>query len=131
MSRRRNKKKHPYAPTLSPAPAAAASTRRVWATVTVRAEELLETDTIKVDGKWREVFDVWKDGDDVAEMFGDGSDLTVKIMNKIDWNSPCWVAVRYVDEGRSTADEVESGIAFFTLRDLVEIQVPAGHDLAA
>ncbi|KUL44789.1 hypothetical protein ADL22_12665 [Streptomyces sp. NRRL F-4489] len=130
MSRRRNKKKAPYV-TSVPVSVASAPSRQFWTTATVRAEELLESDTIKVDGKWREVFDVWKEGDDVAGNFGDDSDLTKMIMEKTDWMSPCWVAVRYVDEEKSTANEIESGLAFFTLRDLVEIQVPAGQILAA
>lgn len=96
--------------------------RSTWTTETIRAEDLTEEDTVLVGGIWREIFDVWKDGDDPAAMFGDGEPTTVALLAKTDWNSPCWVAIRYVDEDRSTQDEIEDALYFFRLRELVQVQ---------
>ncbi|MFB8442680.1 hypothetical protein ACFC7A_26880 [Streptomyces niveus] len=103
---------------MSPAPP-----RPTWTTATIRAVDLRDDDTVLINGTWREVFDVWKDGDDPAPQFGEGEPLTVAILAKTDWSSPCWVAVRYVDEDRSTASDIESALHFLRLRELVQVQV--------
>lgn len=38
--------------------------RSTWTTETIRAIDLREQDTVLVDGIWRELFDVWKHGDE-------------------------------------------------------------------
>lgn len=96
--------------------------RSTWTMETIRAIDLTEEDTVLVGGIWREILDVWKGGDDPAAKFGDGEPTTVALLGKIDWDSPCWVAVRYVDEDRSTPDEIEDGLHFLRLRELVQVQ---------
>lgn len=99
--------------------------RTIWTTETIRAEDLHEKDTVLVNGVWREIFDVWKDGDDPAYQFGEDNPTTAAIRAKVHWNSPCWVAIRYVDEDRSTVHQIEDALHFFRLRELVQVQTPA------
>ncbi|MCX4657293.1 hypothetical protein OG249_36135 [Streptomyces microflavus] len=102
---------------MNPSPA-----RSTWAVETVRASDLTDSDTVKIQGVWREIFDVWRDTDDPAAMFGENNPTTVAILARTDWVSPCWIGVRYVNEDRSTGHEVEDALHFFRLRTLVEVQ---------
>ncbi|MGW0545600.1 hypothetical protein ACWD0D_35730, partial [Streptomyces griseoincarnatus] len=77
-------------------------TRPTWAVQTIRAGDLVDSDTVRIHNVWREILDVWRDTDDPAAMFGEDDPTTVAILRKTDWCSPCWIGVRYVDEDRST-----------------------------
>ena len=80
--------------------------------------------TVQIDGKWREVFEVWTDGDDPARVFGENSDYAKAIGEFIDYASPCWVVVRYVVEEKSNSAEIDDAIHRFRTCDLVAVQVP-------
>ncbi|MFJ5890312.1 hypothetical protein [Streptomyces californicus] len=96
--------------------------RSTWTTETIRASDLTDADTVLIDGIWREILDVWTPESDPAAQFGDNSATTAAILAKVDWSSPCWMAVRVVDEDRSTDDDLEDVLHFFRLRELVEVQ---------
>lgn len=87
--------------------------------------------TVRINGIWREVFDVWADGDDPATTFGDDGEYTKQIGESIDYASPCWVVVRYVVEERSNCAEVSDAIHRFRTCDLVDVQVPEPLPLAS
>ncbi|MYR62437.1 hypothetical protein GTY54_41640 [Streptomyces sp. SID625] len=98
------------------------SRRTTWTTETIRAVDLTDEDMVLVGGVWREIFDVWKDDDDPTVMFGEGEPTTTALLDKIDWDSPCWVGIRYVDEDRSTSRDIVDALHFFRLRELVQVQ---------
>jgi hypothetical protein len=108
----------------------ARTTRSTWNTDTIRAADLTDTDTVLISGLWREILDVWQDGDDPSARFGADSPTAKSLLAKIDWSSPCWIGVRYVDEDRSTPNEIEDALHFFRLRELVQVQreIPATSD---
>lgn len=81
--------------------------------------------TVKIDGVWREVFDVWAEGDDAYEMFGQDSPTAQKINDKIDWASPVWVGVRYLTEEFSDAGNLEDALHFWRTCEPVHVLVPA------
>ncbi|NGO66781.1 hypothetical protein [Streptomyces boncukensis] len=96
--------------------------RSTWSIDTIRAADLVDNDDVLINGRWREVLDTWQDTDDPAAQFGDDHETTKAIEAKTAWCSPCWIAVRYVDEDNSTPNEIESRLHFFRLRDLVQVQ---------
>lgn len=97
-------------------------TRSTWTTEVIRADDLTDQDTVLIDGAWREILDVWHNGDDPAAQFGDNSELTKAITPYIGYVSACWVVVRFVKEERSTEDDVASGFCALRLRELVQVQ---------
>lgn len=101
--------------------------RSTWTTQTIRATDLVDSDTVLIEGVWREILDVWGPEDDPAAEFGEDDPTTLAIEAKTDWSSPCWVAVRFIDEDRSTDMGIEDALHFFRLRDLVQVQkeIPA------
>lgn len=101
--------------------------RSTWTSQTIRASDLVDSDTVLIEGVWREILDVWTAEDDPAAEFGEDNPTTLAILAKTDWSSPCWLAVRFVDEDRSTDQESIDALHFFRLRDLVQVQkeVPA------
>ncbi|WP_086779517.1 hypothetical protein [Streptomyces griseus] len=103
--------------------------RSTWTTQTIRASDLTGTDTVLIEGVWREVLDVWTGDDDPAAQFGEDNPTTLAILAKTDWSTPCWIAVRFVDEDRSNDMESMDSLHFFRLRDLVEVQkeIPPTH----
>ncbi|MBA0053451.1 hypothetical protein E0L36_22005 [Streptomyces sp. AJS327] len=96
--------------------------RSTWSAQTIRAVDLVDNDDVLIGGRWREVLDTWQDTDDPAAQFGDDHETTKAIEAKTAWFSPCWIAVRYVDEDNSTPDEIHDRLHFFRLRDLVQVQ---------
>jgi hypothetical protein len=77
---------------------------------------------VRIDGKWREVFDVWSDNDDPATLFGD-NDYTRMINEWLETESPLWTVVRYLVEEKSK-EQISDALHAFRYRDLVEVQVP-------
>ncbi|MGW4007933.1 hypothetical protein [Streptomyces sp. NPDC004763] len=96
--------------------------RSTWTTDTIRAADLTGGDAALIKGKWREVLDVWQAGDDPAAEFGEDSETTRAILNMTAWETPCWIGVRYLDEGMSDADSVRGSMTFLRLVDLVQVQ---------
>jgi hypothetical protein len=87
--------------------------------------------TVRIDGTWREVFDIWQSGDDPAEIPVADDAVTARIADAIDYASPCWVVVRYVVEERCTPAEIADGLCTLRTCDLVEVQVPDPRHLPA
>ncbi|MGW1989601.1 hypothetical protein [Embleya sp. NPDC001921] len=98
--------------------------RTTWTTTQVRAVDLYNDDTVLIDGVWREVLDVWKNGDKPEHTFGEDSPTTAEIRARLDWTSVCWIAIRYVDEKRSTPCTIAHGIHVVRTRSLMTVQVP-------
>ncbi|MFD3978280.1 hypothetical protein ACFWR6_06805 [Streptomyces griseus] len=96
--------------------------RSTWTTQTIRASDLVDSDTVLIEGVWCAILDVWTAEDDPGAFFGEAHPTTAEIEAKTDWAVPCWIAVRFLDEDQSNSDETEDALHFFRLHDLVEVQ---------
>ncbi|MEJ3741799.1 hypothetical protein WEI85_00655 [Actinomycetes bacterium KLBMP 9797] len=89
-----------------------------------------EAITVLIGGIWREVFEVWADGENPASLFGEDAEYTKVITDALDYASACWVLVRHVVEEKSTPFEVADAVHRFRTCELVEVQVPDHAPLA-
>jgi hypothetical protein len=104
------------------------TTKQVRACNLQELERLLHKDgehlVIRIDGVWREPFDVYAEPDDATVVYGEGH-VPSKILERLDTSTPLWVVVRYLVEEKSTSGgEIEDELAFLRYRDLIEVQMP-------
>ncbi|MFI9026325.1 hypothetical protein [Streptomyces sp. NPDC053560] len=117
-----------------PAERPAAEQRPTWSVETIRAVDVVDNDEVMIDGRWREVLDVWDDESDPAAQFGEDHEFTQQIRAKVNWLSPTYIALRLADDEKSRFDEVVSEIRVIRCRDLIQVQrmnAPAPADVLA
>jgi hypothetical protein len=77
---------------------------------------------IRIDGRWREVLNVWDRPEQYEiELF---PDELAQVERHLDTVTEIYVAVRYLLEEESADDHLENRLVFLRWRDLVEVQVP-------
>ena len=76
---------------------------------------------IRIDGKWREVLDVWEDPEDAEHYPADQLRLAEQYLDTV---THLHIGVRYLVEEKSTGSDLEDALAFLRWRDLIEVQAP-------
>jgi hypothetical protein len=110
-------------PDQPPAPPRTVAT--YYRTALMRYGDLAGRPVVKLDGKWRQVYEVWNnDSPDPADTFGPGGETTRQIRDAIDWTVPTWVVLRYFVPEASTATQFKARLTRRYIYDLVEVQVP-------
>ncbi|MFD3851665.1 hypothetical protein ACFWVB_38205 [Streptomyces microflavus] len=92
-----------------------------WTSLTIPATDLVEDDTVLVDGVWRTVLDTWTSEDDPAEL-GEDDPAVLAILDMTAWYRTDWIAARYVDVDQSATTEIEEGLLFLHLGNVVQVR---------
>jgi hypothetical protein len=107
-----------------------AQRRERWCDVrTRRAEDLTSYDVIRWNGKWAEVFQVYRDMDEWEAEFGaiggDVSPYTAEhqeAVNALDWAAPTWVLLRLFDLDNANPAENPDFVVKVYKFELIEVQ---------
>ncbi|MFI1189277.1 hypothetical protein [Streptomyces californicus] len=108
--------------TTQPTPSAALPDRPSWNVRLVRARDVQERDVIRLDGRWREVMDVYNNGDDPALQFGRDSTISHEIQAVLDRADDVWTALRFVVEEKCSGAEIETKVVGLFWCALLEVQ---------
>ncbi|MET8605721.1 hypothetical protein ABZV92_19480 [Streptomyces rubiginosohelvolus] len=109
--------------TKQPTSSALPSDRSFWDVRLVRADDVRAQDVVRLDGRWREVMDVYNDGDDPALDFGRDSSITHEIQSVLNRAHGVWTALRFVDEEKCSGADIETRVAGLLWCSLLEVQV--------
>ncbi len=109
--------------TTQPSPSATLPDRPFWNIRLVRARDVQERDVIRLDGRWREVMDVYNNGYDPALQFGRDSAIAHEIQAVLDRADDVWTALRFVAEEKCSGAEIETQIVGVLWCSLLEVQV--------
>lgn len=94
----------------------------------IRAADLVDGDGLMVNGRWREVLDVWKDGDfDAATaMYSDPTCAERELIADHLGSFSQYVVVRLLEESTEDLGDMKTFATAFRMVDLVTVQVPVG-----
>ncbi|MFI5942173.1 hypothetical protein ACIBCB_18210 [Streptomyces uncialis] len=99
-----------------------ASARDIWTIEQIRADDLKYGDAALLGGRWREVREAFKWGDDPAEVFLEDDPVVKRTNDILERHHMAWVAAVVFDEQRSRSYEAEFEVIPLFWCDLVTVQ---------